>query len=44
MEAHLIRMADAVERIRPQHVTLDAISAFERMGESRRLLIISCDF
>ncbi len=31
-EEHLIRMADAVERIKPQHVVLDAISACERMG------------
>jgi circadian clock protein KaiC len=31
-EEHLIRMADAVERIKPQHAIVDAISACERMG------------
>jgi len=31
-EEHLIRMSDAVERIKPQHVIVDAISACERMG------------
>lgn len=31
-EEHLIRMTDAVERMKPQHVIVDAISACERMG------------
>lgn len=31
-EEHLIRMVDTVERIKPQHVIVDAISACERMG------------
>ncbi|MGB9628829.1 MAG: circadian clock protein KaiC, partial [Thermodesulfobacteriota bacterium] len=31
-EEHLVRMVEAVERIKPQHVIVDAISACERMG------------
>ena len=31
-EEHLIRMFDAVEKMKPQHVVVDAISACERMG------------
>lgn len=32
VEEHLIRLMDEVERTRPHHVILDAISACERMG------------
>jgi len=34
-EKHLIRTFDAIDEFKPDHVVVDAISAFERMGSER---------
>ena len=34
-EKHLVRTFDSINRLKPDHIVVDAISSFERMGSSR---------